>query len=177
MAHERLAKDEAIQRAGGEKQAVEQALQRSRANWRSNGPAVGTLSRSAMTHYGPPRPRSGCRTRPGGVPGAAEALTHGLADQDTDTNPSGTRKACETVSRMTRRPTSTMPATEALPARSGFVGVGDRCNPISQRRKSWNGGSPAGGFGFGNCARRGKHEPQRHGDAGGTFPVIASCRV
>jgi hypothetical protein len=43
------------------------------------------------------------------------------------------------------------------------VGVVVRQNPISPRRKSWNGGSRVSGIGFGSGDRRGEHEPQLYG--------------
>ena len=48
---------------------------------------------------------------PEGVPGAADDLPAGT-DADPHTEASGTRKACETVSRTTRRSRKTVPTTE-----------------------------------------------------------------
>jgi hypothetical protein len=48
---------------------------------------------------------------PEGVPGGGEAHARAAGqDPDTDTEPSGTRKACTMVSQMTGRPRKTMPA-------------------------------------------------------------------
>jgi hypothetical protein len=48
------------------------------------------------------------------------------ADQDTDTESSGIRKACITVPQATRRPTKTLPATEPSAG-------GDEVKPVRRR--------------------------------------------
>jgi hypothetical protein len=52
-----------------------------------------------------------------------------------------------------RRSRRSSPPVAAI-SRSKLVGVGDRRNPSSQRRDSWNGGGRAGGTAFGRNARQ-----------------------
>jgi hypothetical protein len=117
LAHERLARDEALQRVVSERQVVEQALQRVQEELAierdcrrkaeqerdeavaARQEAEGRLREMLLTEDA-----QKATPRPSRDPGSRDA--------GTDTKVDGTRKACEIVPRMARKPRKTMPVTD-----------------------------------------------------------------
>ena len=123
LAHERLARDEAIQRADSEKQVVEQALQSVREEL--------AAERAGRQKAEQERDEAIAARQE-----AEERMREVLAAKDA-------RKLSPASSKPTNDPAG------GSDKGSKLVGVGDRRNPTSQRRNSWNGGSRVGGIGFG----------------------------
>ena len=121
LAHEKLARDEAIQRADGERQAVEQALQRAQdelAGQRDCRQKAEQERDEAIAAHQEAKERlrevfadtQDAQRVSQATPGCSDDPAR--LDADTDTEASGRRKACTTVPQPTRRPMRTMLATE-----------------------------------------------------------------
>jgi chromosome segregation ATPase len=120
LAHERLARDEAVQRVVSDKQVVEQALQRAQEEL-----AVERDGRQKAEHERDDAiaGRQRAEERIQEMLATLDALKASQAvprssrdradpDAETDTEASGTGRACETVPQTTRRPGEKMPASE-----------------------------------------------------------------
>jgi chromosome segregation ATPase len=120
MAHERLARDEAILRAESEKQLVEQALQR------ADDELAIERDRRKKAEQERDDAIAGRQKAEGRIQEmlatldalkASQAVPRSSRDRadpdaETDTEASGTGRACETVPQTTRRPGEKMPASE-----------------------------------------------------------------
>jgi hypothetical protein len=120
LAHERLGRDEAMQRAAGDRQVVEQALQSVQEEL--------TVVRASRQKAEQERARAIAARQE-----AEERLLEMLATQDAQ--------------KASSLPTD-YPAGGGNTAKQ-LIGVDDRRNPTSPRRSSWNGGSRVGGIGWG----------------------------